>query len=60
MIHLGHVNAYEVEEIAAKYLILTAPTLLLFIDGKESLRTVRFVHFDELEKRIERIYNIYN
>lgn len=60
MIRLGHINANEVEEIAAKYLILTVPTLLLFLDGEEYLRILRFVHFDELKERIERIYEIYN
>lgn len=59
-IYLGHINAYKVEEIAAKFSIFTVPALLLFIDGKEVLREARFVHFDELENRLEKIYGIYN
>ncbi|WP_280166039.1 thioredoxin family protein [Priestia aryabhattai] len=60
LIHLGHINAYDVEEVAAKFSIFTVPVLLLFIDGKEVLREARFVHFDELEKRLEKIYKMYN
>ncbi|MBO1510220.1 thioredoxin family protein [Metabacillus bambusae] len=59
-IHLGHIDANEVEEIAAKFSILTVPVLLLFINGKEVLRDARFIHFDKLEKRIEKIYGMYN
>lgn len=60
LIHLGHVNAYDVGEVSAKYSILTVPALLLFVDGKEFLRAARFVHFDELENQIEKIYRMYN
>lgn len=60
LIHLGHIDANEVKEIAAKFSVFTVPALLLFINGEEALREARFIHFDELEKRIERIYEMYS
>lgn len=35
-IKLGYIQAEEVGEIASKYLIFTAPTLLFFIEEKKS------------------------
>lgn len=58
-IHLGKVNANDVEEVAAKYLIFTVPSLVLFVEGKEALRIDRFVHFAELEKQLDKIYDLY-
>ncbi|MFD2617555.1 thioredoxin family protein [Terrilactibacillus laevilacticus] len=59
LIQLGQVDAYHVEEVVAKYSIFSVPSLFLFIEGKEFLREARFVHFDELEKKMEKIYKIY-
>jgi thiol-disulfide isomerase/thioredoxin len=58
-IYLGHVNANDVEEIAGNLSIFTAPTLLLFIDGKEFLREDRFVRFADLEEKLTRMYDLY-
>ena len=60
LIHLGRVNVDNVEEVAAELSILTVPVLILFVNGKEFLRAARFVHFAELEKRINKIYGMYN
>ncbi|MGG0496699.1 hypothetical protein ABEY62_27415 [Priestia megaterium] len=43
IIYLGQVNAYNVEEVVDKYSILTVTFLLLFVEGKESLRAAHFV-----------------
>ncbi|WMT39043.1 thioredoxin family protein [Paenibacillus sp. D2_2] len=56
---LGQVNALEVEEIAGGLSIFTAPTLLLFVDGKEYLREDRFVRFADLEEKLARLYELY-
>lgn len=58
-IDLGQVNAMEVEEIAGNLSIFTAPTLLLFVEGKEYLREDRFVRFAALEEKLARIYELY-
>ena len=52
-------NALEVEEIAGHLSIFTAPTLLLFVEGKEYLREDRFVRFADLEEKLTRIYELY-
>lgn len=56
---LGQVNALQVEEIAGHLSIFTAPTLLLFVKGKEYLREDRFVRFADLEEKLARIYEFY-
>jgi len=56
-IYLGHINANQVEAIAAKFLTFSVPTMILMVEQKEYLRADRFVRFDDLNKQIERIYN---
>lgn len=56
---LGQVNALQVEEVAGHLSIFTAPTLLLFVKGKEYLREDRFVRFADLEEKLARIYEFY-
>ncbi len=36
-------------EVASEYLVLAAPTLLLFFEGREVYRVSRFVRFEELQ-----------
>ncbi|WP_028611638.1 thioredoxin family protein [Paenibacillus harenae] len=57
-IHLGHIDANQVEAVAARFLIFTVPTILLMIEKKEYLRADRFVRFDHLNEQIEQIYEI--
>jgi len=57
-ISLGHIQAETVGEIASKYLIFTAPTLLFFIEGKEMLREDRFVQFGVLERKLENLIEL--
>ncbi|WP_127590421.1 thioredoxin family protein [Paenibacillus lautus] len=59
-ISLGHIQAEVVGEIASRYLIFTAPSLLLFVEGKEFLREDRFVQFGELERKLNNIMNFFN
>ncbi|CAN2254162.1 thioredoxin family protein [Bacillus vallismortis] len=58
-IALGHINADEVEEVAGRFSVFTVPVLLLFVDGTEFLREARFVHFEQLEERLKRVYQLY-
>ncbi|WP_055109241.1 thioredoxin family protein [Paenibacillus ihumii] len=44
----------DAPDMAAEYLVLTAPTLLLFFQGKEVYRESRFVRFEELEQVLAR------
>lgn len=59
LIHLGHIDASKVEEVAEKFLIFTVPIMLLMIEGKEYIREDRFVRFDQLEEKLDQIYGMY-
>lgn len=50
------VDAAEVQEIAGRFEIFTAPVLLLFVDGKEYLREARIVQTAKLEAQVKRLY----
>ncbi|MNJ66561.1 hypothetical protein D3C77_626500 [compost metagenome] len=43
----------DAPDTAAEYLALSAPTLLLFFQGKEVYRETRFVRFEELEQVLQ-------
>lgn len=58
LIQLGHINADNVEEISGRFTIFTVPALLLFVDGKESIREARFVHMQMLQEKISKIYSM--
>ncbi len=47
------------KEIAGKYQIFTVPVILVFFEGKEFLRKVRNFSISELEKEIDRPYQLF-
>lgn len=53
---LRKVSLEKVPELSGKYLVFTAPTILLFIEGKEHWRGARFILFDELNQMIDRYF----
>ncbi|WP_054956275.1 thioredoxin family protein [Paenibacillus dakarensis] len=44
-----YVYMEDAPEVASAYLAFSAPTVILFFEGKEVFRVARFVRFDELE-----------
>jgi hypothetical protein len=44
--------------MAAHYRIFTVPTLIVFFQGKETIRKSRFIQLDELRLDLERPYTI--
>ncbi|MFX3625549.1 MAG: thioredoxin family protein [Ectobacillus sp.] len=50
------VSMKEVPEISAEYLVFTAPTLLVFVQGKEVMRESRFIVFEKFEYNLRRWY----
>lgn len=44
-----YVYLEDAPSLASEYLVFSSPTVLLFYEGKEVYRTVRFVQFDELD-----------
>ncbi|MBL1226018.1 thioredoxin family protein [Enterococcus sp. BWR-S5] len=55
-IALGEVDGAEVPQVTAAYQVFSAPTLLLFINGKEYIREGRFVQFQKLTFDLDRLY----
>lgn len=45
-------------ELCASQQVFVEPTILLFIDGKESLRKSRHINLAEFEKTLDRIYHL--
>lgn len=60
LIHFGHIDANKVKEVAERFLILTAPVMLLMIEQKEYLREDRFVRFAILRGKLDQLYRFYN
>lgn len=52
------VNAVENQKIAASYNIFSLPILLLFVNGKETLRLGRYFDMLDFKKSIDRYYNM--
>ncbi|MFD1416080.1 thioredoxin family protein [Oceanobacillus jeddahense] len=59
LIHLGHIDAANVEEVAEKFSVFTVPIMLLIIEGKEYIRADRFVRLEQLEDKLDQIYELY-
>ncbi|NVO18144.1 MAG: thioredoxin family protein [Bacteroidetes bacterium] len=58
-IKLGFVNAVQNSDITASYGIYNSPAILLFIDGKETIRESKYVSVQELRGKINRYYQLY-
>ena len=53
-----HVEMDKSPGISGEYGVFSAPTLLVFFEGKEFLRKVRLMGIQELQEKIERPYNM--
>jgi len=47
----------DVPAIAGEYTVFTAPTVLLFFEGREVYRTSRFIDFERLTEMLEMIFS---
>jgi len=47
------------KRIAGEFSVFAVPTIILFIEGKETFRYARNVGIDELKEKIERYYNMF-
>lgn len=53
-----YVNLDLFPEAAGTYSIFTIPGILLFVDGKETIREARYVSAPELEHQMNRLYDL--
>lgn len=54
-VHRIAASIEQIPSLAGEYLVLTAPTILLFFDGKEVFRQSRFVLFGEFEQVLKNV-----
>lgn len=57
-IQCGQVNGEVYPDLAANYGVFSVPVLLLYIEGKETIRVGRNVDLLELEGNIKRYYDM--
>lgn len=55
-----YIDLDELPEAAGKFSIFTIPGIIVFIQGKESIRKARYVSIDELNNEIERYNDLLN
>ncbi|MWV42336.1 thioredoxin [Paenibacillus sp. HJL G12] len=48
-----YIRMEDAPEVSGEYLVFTAPTLLLFAEGREVFRQSRFVIMREVEKQLQ-------
>jgi len=56
----GYVDLDTIPEAAGKFSIFTIPGILVFIQGKETIRKARYVSIDELQGEIKRYSDLLN
>ncbi|NEZ46924.1 thioredoxin family protein [Clostridium niameyense] len=55
-----YINIDILPKISSYYSVFTVPTILLFIEGRETLREGRYTSILELRKKINRYYKLLN
>jgi len=58
LIKFVHVEIDKSPDISGVYGVFSAPTLLIFFEGKEFLRKVRLMGIQELQEKISRPYDL--
>lgn len=53
-----YVNLDAIPEAAGEYSIFTIPGIVLFVDGKETIREARYVSADQLEANMRRLHEL--
>jgi thiol-disulfide isomerase/thioredoxin len=56
LVRQQYLNSVEVPEAAGQLSVFTIPTVLLFVQGKESFRLVRTFGLREISDKLDRIY----
>lgn len=53
-----YVDLNEAKEISGQLSVFSVPTILVYFDGKETIRVSRNVHLEELREQIERYFKL--
>jgi len=57
-IHFEFIDSSTDPETSGQYSVFTAPTILVFFEGKEYFRYSRYISIDTLEADLSRIYEM--
>ena len=57
-INFCYVDLNKAKEISGQLSVFSVPTILVYFEGKETIRVSRNVHLEELYKQIERYYKM--
>ncbi len=55
-----YLDAHENSALSVYFQVFSAPTMILFLDGREFAREGRNVSLDQLAQRVGRLYDILN
>jgi hypothetical protein len=58
MIKLAYVKSDILPDVAGQHQVFAAPTILVFFDGRETIRKSRNIGIDELRRDIDRPYSM--
>lgn len=47
------------QSMIGEYLVLVYPTIIVFVDGKETYRFERLMSFDDIEQKLNRLETLY-
>lgn len=45
-------------KLAASYSVFTLPAVIVFVNGKETIREARYINVEEIKNKIERYYKL--
>lgn len=53
-----YVDVEKSHKVGIAYNFFTIPGILLFIEGKETIREARYISIDDLDKKVSRYYHM--
>lgn len=53
-----HIDARNDIKVAAEFDVFTVPVIVLYINGKETVRLARHISVIDLEEKVDRYYNM--
>lgn len=57
-INFCYVDLNEAKEISGQLSVFSVPTIIIYFEGKETIRVSRNVHLEEFREQIERYYKM--
>jgi thioredoxin 1 len=57
-IEFQYIDLNEAKEISGQLSVFSVPTILVYFEGKETIRVSRNIHLEELSVQIERYYQM--